>query len=247
MAKREVLGRYRGSMLGLAWSFILPLLMLAIYTFVFGYIYGGRRDLGMDHVDFALFLFVGIIVHSFFSECINRTPNLILQNVAYVKKVIFPIEILPVVSMLSALFHATISFSVLVIGFFAVNHIIHPTLFFAPLIFFPFTILIVGLSWMLSSTGVYLRDISQTTSIVTMAAMFLSPVFYPLSALPDVVRLALYFNPLSFIIIELRQVVINGTFTDWGYLVLYYVISGFIAWLGYAWFQKIRKGFADVI
>lgn len=242
-----MLGRYRGSILGFVWSFINPLLLLAIYTFVFGYIYGGRRDLEMDGFDFALFLFIGIIVHAFFSECINKAPNLILQNSTYVKKVIFPLEILSIVSVLTALFHAAVSFSVLLIAFLAVNHAIQPTVILVPLIFFPFVLLMVGFSWILASTGVYLRDISQMTGIMTMAAMFLSPVFYPLSSLPDAVRLAFYFNPLTFVIIEMRHVVINGIFTDWWYLVLYYVTSVCIAWLGYVWFHKIRKGFADVI
>lgn len=247
MSKREVLVRYKGSILGIFWSFSHPLIMLVVYTFVFGYIFKGGRSMGIGNVDYVFFLFIGIIVHSLFSECINSAPELILQNVQYVKKIIFPLDILPIVSMVSALFHAVVSFAVLLMGFFIVHHSIHLTVLLVPILLTPFACMTVGFTWILSSTGVYLRDISQMTRIITMIAMFLCPIFYSVSALPEKIRILIFLNPLTFIVIEMRNIVTVGTFANWEGLLLYYVISIAVAWLGFIWFQKIRNGFADVL
>jgi lipopolysaccharide transport system permease protein len=249
MVKREVLGRYRGSTLGLAWSFFYPVVMLGVYTFVFSVVFKARWGIGGEEskASFAIILFVGMIVHGLFAECVNRAPGLILSNVNYVKKVIFPLEILPWVAMGSALFHAVISLAVLLIAQFVLNFSLPWTAIFFPLVILPLVIATMGFAWVLSATGVYVRDISQMTGIITTVLLFVSPVFYPVSALPIEYRGWLLLNPLTFVIEEARNVLIWGRVIDWPRWGIS-VLAGFtIAWVGFWWFQKVRKGFADVL
>lgn len=249
MTKREVAGRYRGSALGLAWSFFNPVFMLTVYTFVFSVVFKARWGNGGDEsrTQFAVVLFAGMIVHGLFAEVINRAPGLILSNINYVKKVVFPLDILPPVSMGAALFHSLISLGVLLIAFVIFNGYLHWTAIFIPLVLLPLVILTLGLAWILASLGVFLRDVGQTIGLVTTVMMFLSPVFYPITALPEKVRPWLMANPLTFIIEQTREVLIWGHLPDWTGLALYTLIAITIAWIGYAWFQKTRKGFADVL
>jgi lipopolysaccharide transport system permease protein len=248
MSKREVIGRYRGSLLGLLWSIIHPLLMLAVYTLVFGIILPARWGVEVGSTtNFAIFLFAGISLYSLFAECVNQAPALILRNVNFVKKVVFPLEILPWVSMGSALFHALINLTVLLLFYLIANHSIHWTVVFLPLIILPFILLTMGLSWFLASLGVFLRDIGQTVGIFTSALLFLSAIFFPLSALPEPYRTYLLLNPLAFIIEQARYVLIWGKVPDWWGLGIFSVFSLVVAWLGLLWFQKTRKGFADVL
>ena len=248
MAWREVVGRYQGSILGLAWSFFNPLLMLLVYTFVFSVIFKARWSLGTEgNVDYALILFVGLIAHGFFSEVLNRSPGLILSNANYVKKVVFPLELLPVIGLLSALFHSLVNVVVLLIAFMVTGKSLGWTVLFFPVVFLPLAVLALGLSWGLASLGVYVRDVSQTVGIVTMLLMFLAPVVYPVSAVPEHLRPLLMANPLTFIIEQSRNVLIWGRSPAWGGLLLFFCMSALVAWLGFFWFQKTRKGFADVI
>jgi len=247
MARREVTGRYRGSVFGLAWSFLNPLLMLAVYTFVFGVIMPARWPTGGGHADFAMNLFAGLIVFNLFSECANRAPGLILGNVSYVKKVVFPLEILPVAVLLAALFHAAISLGILLVFFIFTHGLPHWTVVFMPLIWVPLALLTLGVSWFLASLGVYLRDTGQVVGVAITALLFLSPVFYPASALPGAVRGWAFLNPMMLPIAQTRAVIIHGVMPDWRLLGLYAGASMLIAWLGYLWFSKTRSGFADVI
>ncbi len=248
MTKRDVVGRYRGSVMGLLWSFLNPLLMLGIYTFVFSVVFKARWGQGGESkAEFAAILFSGMIIYTLFSECINRAPSLIISNVNYVKKVVFPLEVLPWVAMGSALFHLMTSVSVLLIFYFIIHFYINWTVILLPLLVLPFVIFIMGLSWFLASLGVYLRDVSQTVTVLTTAMLFLSPVFYPISILPESYQYLFQINPLTFIIEQSRNVVVWGKFPDWTGLALYFVVSIVTAWLGLFWFQKTRKGFADVL
>ena len=248
MTKREVIGRYRGSIMGILWSFLNPILMLAVYTFVFSFVFKARWGAGSDSkTEFAIVLFAGLIIHSLFAECVNRAPSVILSNANYVKKVVFPLEILPWVAMGSSLFHAVVSIAVLM-GFYAiVNLALNWTMVLLPLLLFPLILLTMGFSWFLAAIGVYLRDVGQTVGLVTTVMMFLSPVFYPVSALPEKYRLLLHINPLTFMIEQAREVMIWGRMPDWSGLGLYAAYSMAIAWAGFFWFQKTRRGFADVI
>ncbi len=249
MTKRDVLERYTGSVLGLAWSIFNPVLMLAVYTFVFSIVFKARWGIGGNEskIQFAVVLFAGLIMHSLFAEVLNRAPGLILSNVNYVKKVIFPLEILPSIVMGTALFHSLINLGVLLVAFFFANGFLHWTVVFAPLVILPLVIFTLGLAWLFASLGVFLRDVGQTISIITMVMLFLSPIFYPASALPEEFRPWLYANPLTFIIEQGRAVLIWGQLPDWSGLGIYMLVATVVAWGGYAWFQKTRKGFADVL
>lgn len=246
--KREVVGRYRGSVMGIAWSFFNPVLMLVAYTFVFSVVFKARWGIAGEEskASFAIILFVGMIVHGLFAECVNRAPGLILSNVNYVKKVVFPLEILPWVAMGSALFHAMISLAVLLIAQLIVNFSLPWTAVFFPLVILPLLIATMGFAWMLSAIGVFVRDIAQTTGIITTVLLFVSPVFYPVSALPKEYQGWLLLNPLTFVIEEARNVLIWGRMLDWAGWGLSFIVGLTIAWVGFWWFQKTRKGVVDV-
>lgn len=250
MTRREVVGRYKGSAMGLTWSFFNPVFMLVVYTFVFSEVFKARwNGIGDDDnkTMFAMVLFVGMIVLSLFAEVINRAPGLILANVNYVKKVVFPIEILPVVALGAALFHSLISMGVLLAAFALFNGYLHWTVVLLPLVLLPLAVLVTGLAWLLAALGVFLRDVGQTTGIITTVLTFLSPVFYPVTAVPERFRTFIMANPLTFIIEQAREVAILGHVPDWSGLAIYMAVAVLVAWLGFAWFQKSRKGFADVL
>jgi lipopolysaccharide transport system permease protein len=248
LIRREVIGRYRGSVLGILWSFFNPVFMLIVYTFVFSVVFKARWNGGGDSkMEFALILFAGLMVFNLFSECVNRAPGLILSNVNYVKKVVFPLEILPVVSFGAASFHTAISFGVWLLFFLVFLGLPPITALLLPIIILPLTLLTLGLSWFLASLGVYLRDVGQFIGIATTALLFLSPIFYPVSELPEKYQTLLLLNPLTPIIEEVRDILIWGKTPDWFFLVGNFLASSVIAWLGFAWFQKTRKGFADVL
>jgi lipopolysaccharide transport system permease protein len=249
MVKRDVVGRYRGSILGIAWSLFNPLIMLAIYTFVFSVVFKARWGTAepAGPADFAILLFVGMIVHGLFAECVNRAPGLILANVNYVKKVIFPLEILPWIAFGSALFHAAVSFVVLLAAQLALGQAVPWTVVFFPLVLLPLVFATMGFAWLLSSLGVYVRDIGQLTGMFTLILMFISPVFYPVSALPPRYQAWLYLNPLTYIIEESRATLVFGRRPDFALWLAMLVVSVVIAYAGFAWFQKTRRGFADVL
>jgi len=249
MTRREVVGRYKGSVMGLAWSFLNPVFMLVVYTFVFSVVFKARWGVGGDEskTQFAVVLFVGMIVHGLFAEVLNRAPGLILGNVNYVKKVVFPLEILPAISMGAALFHTLVSLFVLLIAFVVFNGFLHWTVIFIPLVLLPLVIFTLGLAWMLVSIGVYIRDIGQTIGIFTTVMLFVSPVFFPITALPARIQPWMMANPLTFIIEQARDVLIWGALPNWQGLGFYTLAATFVAWAGYVWFQKTRKGFADVL
>lgn len=248
LVKREILGRYRGSFFGLLWSFVNPVLMLTVYTFVFSVVFQARWGGGTgSKTEFALLLFSGLIVFNLFAECISAAPGLILSHANYVKRVVFPLEILPWVSLGSALFHAGISFLVLLAALVITNHAPGLMVLWLPVLLAPLLLLIVGLAWGLSATGVFLRDIGQMVSMLLTVLMFMSPIFYPTSALPEAARDWLFLNPLCFIIEQVREIVIWNRAPDLAGLGLYALFATAVAWGGFAWFQKTRRGFADVV
>lgn len=250
MAKREVIGRYQGSVMGLAWSFVTPILMLLVYTFVFSVVFRARWGVGGEEesrAQFAMVLFAGLIIYNLFAEVLNRAPNLIISNASYVKKVVFPLEILPVIALLSGLFHSVVSVGVLLCAIYFINGSMHWTFILLPFAFVPLILVVLGLSWILASLGVFLRDVGQTVSIITSVMMFLSPIFFPVSALPERFQAIMMANPLTFIIEMARDVLIWGQQPNWLVWAVYTAVSCVFAWLGFVWFQKTRKGFADVL
>ena len=249
MTRREIDGRYRGSMIGLAWSFITPILLLLVYTVVFSIVFKARWNVGGDEskTDFAIILFAGMIVFNLFAEIVNRAPGLVTSNVNYVKKVVFPLEILPGIALGSALFHSLISLLVLLLAQFILNRSLPWTIIFFPLVLLPLIFFCMGIAWFLSAIGVFIRDVGQITGLLTTILMFMSAVFYPLSALPEEYQFWLGLNPLVLIITESRKVLILGESPNWATLSAALFVSLAIAFAGFWWFQKVRKGFADVI
>ncbi|WP_175820410.1 ABC transporter permease [Burkholderia sp. BCC0419] len=251
MTKREVVGRYRGSVLGLAWSFFNPLLMLAVYSFVFSFVFKSRWGAGaggdQGRAQFAMMLFVGMTIHGLFAECVNRAPTLILNNPSYVKKIVFPLEILPIVALLSAFFHTLISLVVLLLGFALFKHFIFATALYLPIVLLPLMLMALGFAWFLAATGVFVRDVGQVTGLFTMVLMFLSPVFYPASALPEKYRFWLELNPLTLFIEQSRGILIDGQTPDFYSLGLALLGGAVMACAGFKYFQLMRKGFADVL
>jgi lipopolysaccharide transport system permease protein len=249
MTRREIASRYRGSLFGLAWSFLNPLLMLMVYTFVFSVIFKSRWNTGADEsrIDFAIILFTGMIVFGLFAEIVNRAPTMIIFNVNYVKKVVFPLEILPWVSLGSVLFHSMVSLVVLLFLQLVVNFSLPWTTLFFPLVLTPLIFACLGLAWFLAALGVFVRDVGQITSVFTTVMMFLSAIFYPLSALPEKYQGLLQLNPLVLIIVESRNVLIFGRLPNWPLLGGLLLLSLGMAAAGFWWFQKVRQGFADVI
>ena len=257
LVRREVLGRYKGSGLGVVWSLLTPLMMLAIFTFVFGSIFqtkwapptstGSLVDPPATTPEFALILFIGLIVFTIFSEVISRAPNLVLENASYVKQVVFPLEILVPVAIGSAVFHAGISIVVLLGFMLSYTGAVPLTVLWLPVVIAPLLILTLGVGWFVAALGVYVRDIAQLVAPFMNGLMFLSPIFYPSTAQPAWIRGWLHFNPLTLPIEQARNAVIWGVKPDLVALVVYTMIAIVLAVLGYVWFQKTRKGFADVI
>lgn len=245
---REVLGRYRGASFGLLWSLISPFLMLCVYTFAFGTVMGGRwPQAGNQQIDFAIILFAGLIVHGFFAECFTRAPTLIIANVNYVKKVIFPIDILPWPMVISALFHFLMNIIVfIVVRFFVEGNIVWTTLF-APVVILPLVPLTLGICWLLASLGVYFRDLSQITGVLAAALLFLSSAIVPVQAIPLAYRWVFQLNPLTFIIDQSREVLVWGHIPDFNGLIIYFVCASVFGYLGYLWFTLTKRGFADVL
>jgi lipopolysaccharide transport system permease protein len=222
--------------------------MLTIYTFVFSVIFKARWSVQSDSkTEFALILFAGLIVFNLFSECITKAPALILSNVNYVKKVLFPLEILPWVTLYSALFHGIISLLVWLMAYSIFFGMPRATIIYLPLVIAPLLLMIMGVSWMLVGLSVYLRDIGQLIGIFVMALMFLSPIFYPIASLPEEFQMLMLLNPLTIPVEEIRSCLFWGAELNYNYLSIYWVVSLLICCMGFTCFQKMRKGFADVI
>jgi lipopolysaccharide transport system permease protein len=245
--KRDVQSRYRGSWLGLGWSFLTPLLMLAVYTFVFREVFQSRWGQGNGGgVDFALRMYAGLVVFNFFAECVARAPRLIVDQPNLVKKVVFPLELLAWVSTFSGLFHLAVNAFVLLLAALVAGYG-QPTMLLLPLVWLPLLPLVLGCSWFLASLGVYIRDIGQVIGLAISLLMFMSPIFYPVSAMPERWRFWLHLNPLTLIIENTRLVLLDGGVPNMLLLSTYFLVALLIAVLGGWWFQATRKGFADVL
>jgi lipopolysaccharide transport system permease protein len=248
LVRSDIAGRYRGSVLGILWSLASPLLLLAAFTFVFGTVFKTRwGGTVTSQGDFALVLFPGILLHALLAESFNRAPSLVTAVPNYVKKVVFPLDLLPLVAVITSLFHALIGFAVLAAALVFAHGMLPLTAIAVPAIIAPYLVLILGVTWFLAALGVYLRDIAQVIGLITMLFMFLSPVFYPISALPEAYRGWLALNPLTLPLEATRGALIWGQWPDWSALAIYTIIAIVVASAGYWWFQKSRKGFADVL
>jgi lipopolysaccharide transport system permease protein len=249
LSKRDILARYKGSVAGIAWSVITPMLMLVLYTFVFSYVFKARWGEApeLPREMYALVLYTGMILHTFFSDCLNRAPTLMQINSSYVKKIVFPLEALTWVTLFSALFQAVIGFILLIMSNLFITGGLSLAVLYLPFILLPFIFIILGVCWFVTSVGVYFRDVAHVTTILTTVLMFASPIFYPVSILPEGLRVFIYLNPLTYFIEEVRNILIWGRSPDFMHYIIVLAISVVIASLGYFFFQRTRKGFADVL
>jgi len=247
--RREIEGRYRGSFLGIFWSFVNPLLLLSIYTFVFGIVFQARwpASRATNLQEYALVLFCGITVFNIFGECVNRAPGLIVGVPNYVKKVVFPLEMLPVAALAAALFHALVSLGILLVANLLIAGPIHWTLILLPIVSLPLLFLCLGITWFLASLGVFARDSGYVISLLVQMLFFTSAIFYAPEAIPEPFRSLQRFNPMVSIVENVRRIILWGTLPSWAELALWLPISALIMVLGYAFFMKTKKGFADVI
>lgn len=249
LTEREVLGRYRGSALGISWSFITPLAMLAVYTFVFSQVFkarwGGLEQAGP--LGFAVNLFAGLIAFNLLAECVNRAPGLVLANPNYVKKVVFPLEILAAVAVGGATFNALTSLAVLVIFELVAFHGLPSTFIWLPIVWLPLVMGCLAVTWLLAALGVFIRDIGQAVGVAVSMLMFLSPIFYPASALPLRWQPLLALNPLAQVIEQTRQVVVAGQSPGASYLIYGTLLTGLSCEVAYRSFQKAKRAFADVM
>lgn len=247
LVKREIEAKYRASMLGKLWIVVYPMMMLGVYTFVFGGVFGSRWAGSGDLTDFVPMLYCGLIVHAIFAETVSKAPFLIVHNPNYVKKVVFPLELLPVSSMLVALFNAAISFALLLLIVLALKHSLHWTLVLLPLVLLPLVLFAIGCAWLVAALGVFFRDIEQFIGILMSMLLFLSPVFYSAESAPRLAQHLLMLNPLTLPIEDVRRVVMLGHIPSWESWLLTLLIATVVALMGLNVFEKTRPAFADVI
>jgi len=245
---RDIQNRYRGTMLGLAWALGVPLATVAVYLIVFVHVLsvqwnGGNGPTG----EYALILFASVIVFNFFAECLNRAPGLMLEDTSYIKKVVFPLEILPWVSIFVALFHSFLSACILLACYLALLGLPPLSALAAPMACLPLVLFTLGLSWLFSALGVYLRDLRPLVNVATTFMLFLSPVFYPLSAVKGLGRTLFCLNPLTQVLEDVRGGLFWGILPDLPMFLTALAGSAVVAWLGFCWFMKTRQGFADVV
>jgi homopolymeric O-antigen transport system permease protein len=247
LAKREFSGRYHGSFGGLAWSFAQPLFLLAVYTVAFGVILQARWGFPGGTADYALMLFAGLIIFNAFSECLARAPMLVTANPNFVKKVVFPLEVLPWVMALTALVHALIGVAVWLVGYMILFGMPKPSAILFPAILLCFFPLLLGIGWLLSALGVVVRDISQLTTMLSHALLFLTPIFYSIDAVPAPLRWLLLLNPLTFMVEQLRLVLFFGGVPHAAGLAVYFILSSLFALAALFVFRRLRPGFADQV
>ena len=249
MITRDIQQRYRGSALGMVWTLVTPMLMLAVYTVVFSGVFKAKWTAASSDstISVALILFSGLMVHTMLSECLSRAPSIILQHSSFVTKVVFPLEILAPMLLGSALFHFCMSVSILLGALWLIQGALPLTVLYLPIVLLPLWLLMLGGAWLLASIGVFLRDIGQVIGLLMTVLLFLSPVFYPVESLPEAWRGVVNLNPLAFAIEQVRAVVLWGHAPAWRGLMWHGMIGLLVLWIGFAWFQRTRKAFADVL
>jgi lipopolysaccharide transport system permease protein len=249
LTRREVLYRYKGSYLGLFWAFLQPLLMLAVYTFVFSVVFENKWGISTQNgrLTFAMALFCGILTFNILGDVAGAAPGLIISNSNFVKKVIFPLEILPVVKLLGTLIHACFGLVILFVGMLIAQQPVSWTVLLLPLTWLPVTILSMGCGFFLASLGVFIRDIGTTVGVVVSVFFFMSPIFYPMEAVPEEFRFFARINPIAIYVEDARRVLLWGQCPDWPWFFpgLLFAIIVFI--FGFIFFMRSKKAFADVI
>jgi len=248
LVRRDIYSRFRGTILGAFWVAAGPLVRLSTYTLIFGLLiqpkWQGRIN---DPVLIAFTYFSGLILFDFLMECAYSSANLIRENRVFIKKVVFPVEILPWVSVAHATFRYCVAMALLLLAYVAFKGVPPIETLLLPLFFFPFAMIILGLIWVVSSVATFVRDVGHVLNTFLPILMFASPVFFPLAALPEPVQVALMFNPLTFPLEQTRAVLFGDGFHAWLGLVTYTFVAIAVSALGYRFFMRLRPGFADVL
>lgn len=249
MLKREVQQRYRGSQLGFLWAFVYPIMMLLVYTFVFGMVMRVKWGIaGQDNLGFGLILFAGLLLHGLLGEVLIGAVGLISGNTQYVKKVVFPLPILSLVSVANGIFHMFLSTLILLVMVLATGGQLYWTAFLAPVVLLPFFLFLVGASYFVSVLGVYVRDLSQFIGIIVTMMLFLGPIVYPYEQVPDAIKwYVLWFNPLTIVVEQFRAVLLFGKLPNWELLGIYSIFAVMMFVFGSWFFHKTKDGFADVV
>ena len=247
LVRREFSGRYRDSFGGILWSLMQPLFLLTVYTIAFGVILQTRWSDTTNTSDYALLLFSGLIIFNTFSECISHASPLITNNPNFVKKIVFPLELLPVITVITALIHTLLALFVWFVGYLILRGIPQSSALFFPFILLSFIPVLLGLCWLLSAIGVIVRDISQLTGMVTHTLLFLTPIFYSIETAPPLIQNLLVLNPLTLIVEQFRLVLFHGNSPDWQALCLYFALSSIFAWASLLLFRRLRPLFADLV
>ena len=247
LTKREFSGRYRGSFGGIVWSFVQPLFLLTVYTIAFGVILKARWGFSGSTSDYALMLFAGLIIFNAFSEVLTKSSTLVTGNPNFVKKVVFPLELLPVITVATALIHAFIGIAVWFLGYTLLVGAPKATAILFPLILICFVPVLLGLGWLLSSMGVIVRDISQLTGMLNHTLLFLTPIFYSIEAAPPLLQKLLMINPLTFVVEQFRLVLFYGQMPALKGLAVYFALAFIFAWVSLVLFRRLRPTFADMV
>lgn len=248
LVRRELHDRYRGSVLGFAWAFVLPLAMVAVYTFVFGFVFRARwAGAGDDPLAFALFLYCGLVPYLFVADALGRAPALLVGYSALVKKVAFPLPLLALAATAAAAVHMLIGLAVLLLFALLALGQLQWTALLAPLAVLPLIIATLGAVLALASSGVFFRDLAQAVAVGLPVLMFLSPVFYPVDAVPEPFRAWMRGNPLTDVIESLRLLVVQGALPDAGAWLMSLAGAAVLAAIGWLWFRRLAPGFADLL
>lgn len=246
---RNVELRHRGSHLGLIWSFLNPLLMLGLYVFIFGYVLGGSFGVipGETKLDYALGVFMGLTIFHFLAEVLGVSPTIIVSNPNFVKKVVFPLEILPAAAVGAAAFHALISLGLFLLGLQILGEGIHLDALWLPVIVLPIFLICLGFAWLFAALGVFFRDIGQVMQFFILALMYSSAVFNSPHRFPPAAWAFLKFNPILLAIELARNAILWRqplNYTHLGYIYLFGLLA---CVLGHGAFRKMKPAFADVI
>jgi lipopolysaccharide transport system permease protein len=246
-AKRELLGRYKGSALGIAWAVLTPVVMIAIFTFIFAGIFGARFGASSSHWDYALYLFCGLLPWSMFQESVQQSANTIVVHSNLVKRVVFPLEALPAAQVFAALGSQLFATIALLVVTIIIRQQLNLTVLWLPVLLIPQLLFALGFAWLIASLGVFLRDIAQGVTLLLMAWMYLTPIIYPEGIVPARFRWFIDLNPFTPLVRSYRRIFLDGQMPDWGGLIYFAVVAVVIFVFGYWWFARTRKGFADVI
>ncbi|MGE3109949.1 MAG: ABC transporter permease [Phycisphaerales bacterium] len=246
---RDVMVRHKGTSLGLAWAILQPLLTLAIYTFIFGFVFRHRWGKlgGFEWADFSLHFFAGFVVYSIFAETVNRSPAMVTEHPNLVRKVVFPLEILPITAAGASLVYAFFGLALLLIAAGALAQSFSWTIIFFPLVLLPLLMITLGVSWLFASLGAFIRDFKQVVPVLTQLTFFMTPVFYDVQQVPERLRWVIMMNPLTLIVLNSRRTLLWGELPDWTQVAALNALGLVVLVLGYAWFVKSKRGLADVL